>query len=222
MNSYVILFSGILKITLLDVVLSGDNIGIIALSTRQLPTKLAKKASFIGVVLAILLRIIFTSLVTYLLLIAWLPIRLIGGTILLFITYNLISSKTSLETSNIKESDNFKYAVLSIVLADLTMSFDNVLAIAASAHGNLFLVIFGLALNIPIIFWGSIYVAKIMKKYPITIYIGAAILIHTAFEMIFGDSLISKKIPIFIQNFVPIAAAVLTISYGFYITNTKK
>ncbi|SMC26057.1 integral membrane protein, YjbE family [Clostridium acidisoli DSM 12555] len=228
MDTYFLIISGILKITMLDIVLSGDNIGIIALATKDLQPKLAKKASFIGVIVAITLRIIFTCLVTYILMIQWLPIKLVGGTILVIITWNLIKptgdeKKLSTKSSSTKLSR----AIYSIVLADLTMSLDNVLAIAGSAHGNLSLIVFGLLLNIPIIFWGSLYVAKIMRRFPFIVYVGAAVLAHTAFDMMLHDKLLINVLPTYIGEYLPYIAAILTLIYGVYMLlinnkNTKE
>lgn len=223
MQHFFLVISGILKITLLDIVLSGDNIGVIALATKDLPSKLAKKASMVGVAAAIFLRILFTCFVTYILLIQWLPIRLIGGIILIYITLNFIKpSDEEEEVHEIKSNNKFSSAILSIIFADMTMSLDNVLAIAASAHGSIFLIVFGLALNIPIIFFGSVYVAKVMRKYPIVIYIGAAVLAHTAFEMLLSDNLVKGVIPVFLIKYIPIAAAIIIIAYGYYIVTSKK
>ena len=123
---------GAAQITLLDIVLSGDNIGVIALATRKLPKHLARKASAVGVFGAVLLRIIFASLITYILMIEWLPIRLVGGIILIKITWNFIKSDTKEEDCNIQPANKFMSAIFSIILADVTMSFDNVLAIAGA------------------------------------------------------------------------------------------
>ena len=217
MGNLIIMITGILQITMLDIVLSGDNIGVIALATKDLPTKLAKKASLIGVIAAISLRIIFTCLVTYILMIQWLPIKLVGGAILVVITWSLIKPGEETQISKGKSTPKLSRAILSIVFADLTMSLDNVLAIAGSAHGNISLIVFGLLINIPLIFFGSVYVARIMKKYPIVIYIGAAILAHTAFDMMLHDRLLFDLLPKLIIEYVPYIAAGLTLIYGTFI-----
>lgn len=206
----------VLQITLLDVVLSGDNIGVIALATRNLPEKHAKSASLIGVFAAVFLRIIFACLVTYILMIDWLPIRLIGGLILIKITFDFIKPESKEENVTVHTSNKFMGAVISIVAADATMSLDNVLAIASLANGNNLLIIFGLILNIPIIFFGSQFVAKLMKKYPIVTYIGAAVLAHTSFKLLFEDNLTINLFSPVIVNIISYGAAVLTIIYGLY------
>ncbi|AAK79015.1 TerC family protein [Clostridium acetobutylicum] len=217
MDNLIPIFLGALQITLLDVVLSGDNIGVIALATKDLPKTLAKKASFIGVVAAVTLRIIFACLITYILMIQWLPIKLVGGIILVKITWDFIKPHEESSNKAVHNSKKMLAAIQSIILADFTMSLDNVLAIAAAAKGHIGLIVFGLILNIPIIFWGSQYVATLMKKYKIVIYIGGAILAHTAFSMIFEDRLIKNIVPHSLGIFLPYAFAALTLLYGFII-----
>ncbi|NMM63004.1 TerC family protein [Clostridium sp. P21] len=217
MDNLITCIIGAFQITLLDIVLSGDNIGVIALATKDLPEKYAKKASAIGVFAAVTLRIIFTCFVTYILLIEWLPIKLVGGLLLIKITWDFIKPSDNNETARVNHSNKFIGAIWSIIIADATMSLDNVLAIAAAANGNIVLVIFGLILNIPIIFFGSQYVSKLMKKYPIVIYLGGAILAHTSFKMILQDKLLIPFIPNIIALLIPNIAAILTILYGFYI-----
>ncbi|AKA69541.1 TerC family protein [Clostridium scatologenes] len=217
MDNLITCIIGAFQITLLDIVLSGDNIGVIALATKDLPERYAKKASSIGVFAAVLLRIVFTCFMTYILLIKWLPIKLVGGILLTKITWNFIKPSNESDTTRVSSSNKFIGAIWSIIIADATMSLDNVLAIAGAADGNIVLVIFGLLLNIPIIFWGSQYVSKLMKKYPIVTYIGGAILAHTAFKMILEDKLLISFVPNVFGVIIPNAAAILTIIYGIYI-----
>lgn len=209
---------GVLQISMLDIILSGDNVGVIALAIKNLPHKYAKKASMIGVTTAVILRIFFACIITYILLIQWLPIKLFGGLLLVKITWNLIKEDDSKSDVSVKPSGKFINAVISIVIADATMSLDNIIAIAASAGGQIGLIIFGLMLNIPIIFYGSQYVAKLMVKFPMAVYLGGSILAHTSFKMIFEDNLIRPYFPNYICIIIPYIAAVITILYGFYIT----
>ncbi len=210
---------GAFQITLLDIVLSGDNIGVIALATKDLPEKYAKKASAIGVFAAVMLRIVFACFLTYILMIEWLPIKLIGGLLLIKITWNFIKPSSEVENCHVNHSTKFIGAIWSIIIADATMSLDNVLAIAGAADGNIVLIIFGLALNIPIIFFGSQYVAKLMNKHPIVTYIGGAVLAHTAFKMLLEDKLIIPFVPNILELLIPYAVAILTMAYGFYIVS---
>lgn len=222
MDNLVTFLIGAAQITLLDIVLSGDNIGVIALATRNLPEKYAKRASAIGVFAAVALRIIFASLITYILMIEWLPIKLVGGILLVKITWDFIKPEKEEENTNINVSSKFMGAVWSIVIADITMSLDNVLAIAGAAHGNTTLIIFGLVLNIPIIFFGSQYVAKLMNKHPLVTYIGGAVLAHTSLKMLLEDKLLVNYVSHIMTIIVPYGAALLTIIYGMYMINRPK
>jgi len=220
MNSLFAFLVGALQITLLDLVLAGDNIGVIALATKNLPKDMAKRASIIGVFAAIGLRILFASLVTYIMMIEWLPIKLIGGILLVKITWDFIKpqkeEQINEEEPEVKTSNRFWAAVGSIIIADISMSLDNVLAIGGAAHGHIGLIVFGLLLNIPIIFLGSQFVADLMKKHAIVIYIGGAILAHTAFGMILEDKLLVPYIPHIIGIIVPLIIAGITLLYGVY------
>lgn len=213
------------QITLLDIVLSGDNVGVIALAIRNLNPKEAKLASIVGVSGAIGLRIFFASIVTVVMTVSWLPIKLVGGILLLKITWDLIKEggeEEEEEEHNVKTHSSFWKAVVSIIVADVSMSLDNVLAIGGTADGHIGLIAFGILLNIPIIFFGSQYVATLMRKYKITIFIGGAILIHTALAMIFEDALIAHYFNHGFSIIFPWVIAVLVLLYGFIKTGSLK
>lgn len=222
MDNLILIIIPVLQIALLDIVLSGDNIGVIALATKDLPEKYAKKASALGVFIAVLLRIIFASMVTWILMIKWLPIKLIGGILLVKITFDLLMPK-SIEDRKVTTSFEFFDAVKNIIVADAAMSLDNVLAIAGTANGSISLIIFGLLFNIPIIFYGSRYAAVIMKNHPFVIYIGGAVLAHTAFKMILDDMVLKNIFSANLTFLIPNAAAFLTLALGFlYLIRSKK
>jgi YjbE family integral membrane protein len=206
-----------LQITMLDIVLCGDNIGVIALAIRNLDEKQKKLVSFIGVSGAIGLRIIFASIVTLILKVEWLPIKLVGGLLLVKITWDLISMKgENEEEGEVKSSSSFWKAVVTIIIADVSMSLDNVLAIGGAANGNIGLIAFGIALNMPIIFFGSQFVSDLMNRYKIVIYVGGAILIHTALAMIIDDNLVAPYVSSFVAVVFPWSIALLTLVYGFF------
>lgn len=223
MNGFLGIILGILQITLLDLTLSGDNIGVIALVTRRLPPKSAKLASLIGISGALVLRIIFACALTFILAIKWLPIRFLGGLLLIKITWNFIMPHEE-EEHSVKNVDALKDAIFAIIIADISMSLDNVLALSAAADGKVIMLIFGILLNIPIIFFGSKLVADLMNKHEIIIYVGGAILAHTSFKMIFEDQIFVKYVPLpsAIHTFLPWAAALLTLLYGLYIVKKHK
>jgi YjbE family integral membrane protein len=217
MGSILVFMTGAFQITLLDIVLSGDNIGIIALATKNLNEVYAKRAAIIGVFGAISLRILFTCLITYILMVQWLPIKLLGGMLLMKITWDFIKPESKGSSKELNISNNFMGAIKSIIIADATMSLDNVIAIAAAADGQFFLIVFGLLLNIPIIFFGSQIAAKLMNKHPIAVYIGGAILAHTSVKMILEDNLIIGFIPYSVFIILPIIAAAVVLIYGLNI-----
>lgn len=211
-----------LQITMIDIVLSGDNMGVIALAVRKLPEKQAKTANIVGVSCAILLRILFASVITTILLIEWLPIKLIGGLLLLKITWNLINLKKDEQHANGRTRSGFWHAVYNIIMADMSVSLDNILAVGGVARGNIVLIVFGLILNVPIIFFGSEIVVRLIQKYKITIFIGAGILIHTSLEMILEDRILQPYIPNTVSSFFPWLAAVMVILYGCFAVQTGK
>ena len=213
----------VLQIALLNIVLSGDNVGVIALAIRNLDPKQARKISMIGISAAIILRIFFASILTLIMDVEWLPIKLVGGILLLKITWDLINEgDCSEENGCVRTEGNFWKAVVTIIIADVSMSLDNVLAIAGAANGSVGLIAFGIILNIPIIFWGSQYVADLMKKYKITIYIGGAILMHTALSMILEDRLIVPYVNHIVAIILSWLMAVAVLGYGFYKVKQSK
>ena len=217
MNSLVLFIIGAMQITILDLTLCGDNIGIIALATNNLPDKYCRKASLIGIIGAVVLRIIFACAITLIISSQWLPIKLVGGVVLIKITWDFIKPECQANECTIKNADSFWGAVAIIIIADISMSLDNVLAIASTANGKVLLIIFGVLLNIPIIFFGSQFVSNLMKKHRIVIYIGAAILAHTSVKMILEDNLTIKYIHLqyIVMLVIPWFFAMITLFYGF-------
>ena len=206
----------------LNLMLSGDNIGVIALATRKLPDEHAKKASAIGIAAAMILRIILSCMVVWILDIQWLPIKLVGGLLLVKITWDFIKPQNEDEGETLKQSNNFWGAVITIIIADLTMSLDNVLAIASAADGQIGMMIAGLVMSLPILFFGSQIVIKLMKKYAIVIYIGGAILAHTSIKMIMEDTYVVKVVPALVAEILPWAAAAGVMVYGFFVMKAIK
>lgn len=221
MEELLISIFSILQITLIDIVLSGDNMGVIALAVRNLPKTQARLANFIGVCGALIMRVIFASLITTLLMIQWLPIKLFGGILLLKITWNLLTMKEGEHVNESGSKTSFWFAVYNIIIADATMSLDNVLAIGGIAEGNIVMIVFGILLNIPIIFFGSQLVGQLIEKYSITIYIGSGVLVHTALRMILEDRLIAPHIFSSFTAVFPWTVATLVIFYGVYITRNR-
>ena len=224
MERLVLLIIGILKITILDLTLSGDNIGVIALVTKRLPVKYAKKASLIGITGAIGLRILFACIITLIMNIQWLPIKLVGGLFLVKITWDFIKPESQEESCSVKKAERFWEAVAIIIIADISMSLDNVIAIASAANGSVMLIIFGILINVPIIFFGSQFVANLMRKHPIVIYFGGGILAHTSLKMILEDNLTIRYIGVApaLLTIIPWFFAISILVYGCLMTKKSK
>ena len=168
--------------------LSGDNAVVIALASRRLPANQQRKAIILGTVGAIVLRVILTAVAVYLLKIPFLQV--VGGVLLIWIAVKLLSDEDCEE--NICESANIWEAIKTIIVADFIMSLDNVLGVAGAAHGDIWLLVLGLAISIPIIAAGSSIIMKLMERLPILVHAGAAILGWTAGQMIIEDKFIHQ------------------------------
>lgn len=173
------------KIIWINALLSGDNAVVIALACRGLPESQRKLGMFLGAGAAIILRIIFTVIIAYLLGVPYLT--LIGAVLLLYIAIELVMPKDHGDETKVKASDTLIKAVATIALADVVMSLDNVIAIAAAADGNWPLIIIGLLVSVPMIIAGSAILLALIDRFPIIVWIGAAILGFVAGEMLVKD-----------------------------------
>jgi YjbE family integral membrane protein len=181
----------LITIIVIDLVLAGDNAIVIGMAARKLPQQQRKKVIIWGTIGAVTLRILCTVLIVWLLKIPGL--LLIGGLILLWISYNLLADNSD-SHDNIQAGDNFWSALRTVILADTIMSLDNVLAVGGAAHGSVLLVILGLLISVPIVVWGSTIFIKIVDRYPFVLYIGSAILAWTAGGMVADEPVINKII----------------------------
>lgn len=210
---------GLLKIILINIVLSGDNAVIVALACRKLDASHRKKAIFLGSFGAIALRIILTFVAVYLLKIPF--VNIIGGILLVWIAINLLKGEGK---ENIEASSSLAGAIKTIIAADFIMSLDNVVAVAGVAGGNMTLILIGLAISIPLIIWGSQLLMHLMEKFPIIVTLGAALLGYTAGEMILNDEAVSHLFeglnPIFHILF-PIILALIVVLIGKLRNRTK-
>lgn len=182
------LVSAVVSIVIIDLVLSGDNAVVIGMAARSLSPENRRKAIIWGGAGAIGLRILFTALATVLLGIPGL--QALGGLLLFYIAFKLVRPHKS-EEHAIKEAGSLREAVQTIVLADVVMSLDNILAVGGAAHGDFRLLIFGLLLSIPILLFGSELVARLLGRYPALLYLGVFVLIHAAVSMILHDPTIA-------------------------------
>ncbi len=174
-------------IVFIDVVLGGENALVIAMASKNLPPDLRRRALVWGTFGAVAVRFVCVAALTYLLLIPGL--RLIGGLALLYIAYALVKPKQD-DHTEVTAAASFWGAMGTIVWADAVMGLDNALAIAGAAGGNWWLIIFGLFLSVPIILFGSTVVARIMDRWPRTIWIGAAVLVIVALKMIWNEPML--------------------------------
>src|SRR5258708_5036142 len=179
-------WTALLKIIGVNIVLSGDNAVVIALAARSLPGRQQKQAIFWGSGAAIVLRIILTLFAVALLSLPYL--KLVGGVLLLWIGVKLLIPED--DDPDIKASDNLWIAIRTILVADLVMSLDNVIAVAAAAGGHWGLMIIGLAISIPLVIFGATLLVKVMERWPVVITIGAALIGFVAGEMAWEDGAI--------------------------------
>ena len=210
----------ILQIIAIDIVLGGDNAIVIALACKNLPEKQRKLGIFYGALGAIVLRVIMVFFATTLLLISGL--KIIGGFLLLWIAVKLILDSSKENNINISQEKNLFGAVKTIIIADFIMSLDNSVAIAAAADGNMYLVIFGLLLSIPIIIWGSSLILKLIDNYPIIIYLGSALLGWIGGSMIQTDILLAKFILTPPYSLLPFLGIVFVLLCGLILKSTNK
>ena len=186
------------QIIMIDILLGGDNAVVIALACRQLPPNLRTKGILWGTLGAIVLRVLLIAFALTLLQVPYL--KLVGGVLLLWIGVKLLAPQEEDEHSNIQSSDKLWGAVKTVIVADLVMSIDNVIAIAGAANGaggqhQLPLVIFGLLVSIPIIVSGSQLVLKLMDRFPMVITVGGMLLGWIAGTMAHSDPAVTDLIP---------------------------
>lgn len=173
----------LLQIIWINILLSGDNAVVIALACRSLPPRARKIGIIAGAGVAIVLRIIFTLLVVTLLALPYL--RVGGGLLLLWIAVKLLTDET--DETNVAEANSVWHAVRIVAIADMVMSLDNVLAIAAVAKDSTLLVVIGLGLSIPLIVFGAQLVIAMIERFPWLVWVGAALLGFVAGELVASE-----------------------------------
>ena len=173
----------LVQIIMINIVLSGDNAVVIALACRALPPAQQKKAILFGSVGAIVLRVVLTFFAVMLLGLPYL--KLVGAALLLWIGVGLLKGDD--DEDELQGHSNLVAAIKTIIVADLVMSLDNVIGVAAAAKGSLPLLIIGLVISIPLIIYGSTLILKLMGRFPVIITIGAGLLGWVAGEMALSD-----------------------------------
>jgi YjbE family integral membrane protein len=212
-------WTGLLTIIWINVILSGDNAVVIALAARSLPKHQQQKAVFWGAGAAVVMRVVLTVGAVELLKLPYL--KIVGGLLLLWIAVRLLLPED--DDSEVKGSGNLLQAIKTILVADVVMSLDNVLAVAAVAKDSIVLLILGLGLSIPLVIFGATFLMKLMVRYPIIITIGAALLGWVAGDMLISDPILTQwvaehakwmhfRLPEF--TWTEIAGAILVVMVG--------
>ncbi len=180
------------QIIWVNILLSGDNAVVIALAARSLPPAQQKKAIFIGSAAAIVMRILLTLVAAELMQLPWL--KLIGAVLLVYIGVTLLLPEQESEEGG-RTGGSMATAIRTILIADLVMSLDNVIAVAAAAKGNTTLLVIGLALSIPLVIFGSTLLIKVIERFPFIVWIGAALLGFIAGEILVDDKAVAHLFP---------------------------
>jgi YjbE family integral membrane protein len=212
-------WTGLLTIIWVNIILSGDNAVVIALAARSLPPHQQKKAVFWGAGAAVVMRIVLTIVAVELLKLSYL--KLIGGALLLWIAVKLLVPEDD-EGEGIESSSNLWGAIKTILIADLVMSLDNVIAVAAAAKGSIVLLVLGLAISIPLVIFGATMLMRLMERWPVIITIGAGILGWVAGEMAVTDPVIAHWVEenaAWLHWVAPALGAVLVIVVGKWIAS---
>ena len=183
---------GLVKIIWINIILSGDNAVVIALAARSLPPTQQRKAIFWGTAAAVILRVALTVVAAKLLELPYLQI--VGGLLLLWIGVQLLSDDDGGEGEE-KHHGSLMSAIRTILIADLIMSLDNVIGVAAAANGNVPLLVIGLAIAIPIVIFGSTLMIKLMERFPVIITVGAGLIGWVAGEAIVSDKVLRSGFP---------------------------
>lgn len=210
-------WTALLKIIGVNIILSGDNAVVIALAARSLPPEQQKRAIFWGSAAAIVMRIVLTFFAVALLQFEWL--KIIGSVLLIWIGIKLLHEGGD-EEGGIKSHGTILEAIKTILIADLVMSLDNVIAVAAAAKGNWALVIIGLAISIPLIIYASTILIKVMEKYPVVITIGAALIGWVAGEMAWDEQVFkpfTSQYPVWFEYIAAALGALLVVGTGKYL-----
>ncbi len=208
-------------ISVLNLLLSGDNALVIALAVRALPRRKRILGQVWGAVGAVVLRLAFVAIVSLLLRVPFL--QFVGGLLLVWIALKLVRPETG-EGDAMRHGASLWDAIWIIIVADVTMSLDNVLAIAAAARGEMLLVMFGIGLSLPIVVWGAGLLAKLMNRYTWIVWLGGGLLGYVAGEMIVEDPLIVRWLgdaaPL-VHRPLPVVTAVAVTAAGWWLSRGR-
>lgn len=212
---------GLAQIIWINIILSGDNAVVIALAARSLEPRQQKLAIFWGTAAAVVLRVVLTIVAVKLMALPWL--QLVGGILLLWIGVQLLNDGDDEEDEGENKQSGLMAAIRTILVADLVMSLDNVIGVAAAANGDMVLLVLGLAIAIPIVIFGSTLMIKVMTRYPVIVTLGAALIGWVGGETIVSDKMLEPIVPHHSVGFYAAAAlgAVLVVATGKYLQSRK-
>ena len=180
------------KIVWINILLSGDNAIVIAMAARSLPAHQQKKAIAIGSAAAIVMRILLTIVAVQLLTLPWL--KLVGAALLVYIGVTLLLGEDEGQGDEKTGNGSLSVAIRTILIADLIMSLDNVIGVAAAAKGSTLLLVLGLGISIPLVIFGSTLLLKVIEKFPVIVWLGAALLGFVAGEIAVDDPAIRESV----------------------------
>ncbi|MCK0195433.1 TerC family protein [Ancylobacter sp. 6x-1] len=214
----------LLKIIWINVLLSGDNAVVIAMACRSLPDNVRRWGMILGAGVAVGMRVVFTAVVATLLGLPWL--KIVGAVALLYIAVDLVLPEAEDGEGGVKAHDSLWRAVGTIAIADLVMSLDNVVAIAAVAEGNWTLIIIGLVISIPMIVAGAALIMSLLSRFPFLVWAGAALLGWVAGEMFISDVKIhewfGEELSHRLEYPLAAAGALLVVLIGWTITRMRR
>ncbi len=206
-------WTALAKIAVINIVLSGDNAVVIALACRSLAPRQQRNAFIVGTAGIVVLMTALTSCAALLMTLPW--IQLVGSVLLLWIGIKLLLPED--EAGAVDDTENFWIAVRTIIVADMVMSIDNVLGMAAAAKGHYGMLFVGLVITMPLILFGSALLMKVMERFPIVVTIGAGLLGYVAGDMAVGDLAVHAWIvahaPL-LEWIAPIAGALIVVVAG--------
>ena len=216
---------GLLNIIFINIILSGDNAVVIAMAVRSIPKEQRQKGIVLGTAGAVILRIGLTFVAAKLLEVPL--VKLLGGLLILWIAFKLLMGES--EENNVKEVNGLRQAIITILMADLVMSLDNVLGVAGASNGNLILLFIGLATSIPIVVFASNIITRLMDRFPVIVLLGAAVLGRVAGEMIMTDPFMVRTlhspghlVDYFVQALLAVGVVVAAKVWIKYVTPRKQ
>jgi YjbE family integral membrane protein len=211
-----------IKIVIIDLTLAGDNALVIAMAVRTLPPRQQRVGIFWGAAGAVCIRVVITFVAAQLL---QLPlVQFAGGILLIWIAFKLLRQNNGGETK-VRDATTLWQAIWIIILADLIMSTDNVLAVAGASEGNFFLLLFGLGLSIPIVVIGAVFVAMLMSRFGWLVFLGAAVLGEVAGKMVLEDQFITGifgAAPKPLEWAVRVSLALMIVLLGLYLSRQSQ